>query len=255
MSIKTIEVRKQDGSPFMTPAKSDGTKAWPLKYQDHYGELLFSYMTGSDELCKALSAYPVYHRGKLKGDIQVNKDMTILIISEEYHAKLFSKENRGAIVIGDKYKAFVKYHFPEIPCLYLKVLDDTPNLMGLYDMIEESYCDTRYATRSFSAMEAVHEQYLHFKAFRESKEWEVDFTPCGYQDEQLSFSVKIGGEWHFVTRFQAWEVNTYWNKLFTKKTKRIVCSRIQTTIDRQIAKDEKFLKLWNELKKSKEQAA
>lgn len=238
--LKTIEVRHNDGTP-VKHKLANGFET-SLKFDDWHGDFLWSWLGGErDAVNKFVASLPTYHRGKLKGELQANKHQDTLIISHEYYVKLISNsENKGAIRIGNKYHTFQQWHFPELPALYIYI-KDVPNVMGLYEWIEKDYCDSRHAVHSFSCLQAQHEKYLAFKKFRESLSWELSFEKCGYQDEQTSVSIKIDGDWHYLTRFQNWELN-YWSKLFTPKTKTIhLAPNIIKTIEANEKINETFL--------------
>ena len=232
MNLKTIKVLNQKGET------TTGDK-WPVQFNQYGNDKSWSWL-GSyrEDVATFLDTLPTYFRGKLKGDLQLTKDGETLIISEEYYAKILA--NAGAALVRDSGKTFRQFHFPDMPAMYLYKLDDLPNIMGLYSMIEESYCNTRYACRSFSGLELIVEQYEKFKAFKESSSWKISCEPTGYVNECLSVNIWIGKEWHYLTRLQPHE-QEYWAPLFTKKTKTITGTPIDKVIETNEKINKKFL--------------
>ncbi len=205
-----IKVLQLDGSNVMAP---DG---WPLVF-DNYSK---GYQWQNDNYTAVfdlMNEVPIYYRGKLKGDIQISKDGTTLIISHSYYNKILA--NEGAISIIS-YKSYVNYHLPEYPFLYLQMYDDLPNLMGLYEIIEDDYCRS-HAINSYLGLLDAKIKADNFIAFRESSSWDMYLTNTSNNDDGYkSLYIKIGESFRFITRFQPYDLK-YWYPLFNSKTKAI----------------------------------
>ena len=223
-TLKRIKVMNADGTPVKESTPSG--REWDVNYaranNTHSTSAICFQHTGMyDNLPLFAESLPTYFRGKLKGKLQVSKDMETLIIDVNYWNELeaTAKELPLYTNLGStsKYRDYNVVLLPEYPSIEILIPSSTPSVVGMYEMVEADYFSNGYAIRSYDSAMVFQEKLNKFKSFRESKEWLFSIEKTGYEhDEDRSINIMIGGEWQYVTRMQAWEMK-YWSKLVGNK--------------------------------------
>ena len=221
-TLKRIKVMNADGTPVKESTPSG--REWDVNYaranETHNHSICFQHTGMYDNLPLFAESLPTYFRGKLKGKLQVSKDMETLIIDVNYWNELIESKLDTPLLTcltSNKYQDYNAVLLPEYPSIEILIPSSTPSVVGMYEMIEDDYFSNGYAIRSFDSAMEFQEKVNKFKSFRESKEWlfSIEKTGCEH-DEGRSINVMIGGEWQYVTRMQAWEMK-YWSKLVGNK--------------------------------------